>query len=131
MIAGCSTDKESFYSHLTGILTSANKEDIVPLMDDFNAQVETDNTKLEKTMGIHGVGQMNENAELFTEFCSNNNLVIGGIPFPHRNIYKVTWISSNHTTKNQTDHIAIGGRLRGSLLDVKNRRGADVTIIYW
>lgn len=65
---------------------------------------------------------MNENGELFTEFCSNNNLVIGGTLFPHKNIHKVTWISPNHITENQIDHITISRKWRGSLLDVKSKR---------
>ncbi|KAI8514436.1 hypothetical protein Bbelb_070270 [Branchiostoma belcheri] len=44
-------------------------------------------------MGTHGMGQMNENWERFPDLCSLNHLVIGGIIFPHKRIYKATWRS--------------------------------------
>ena len=34
-------------------------------------------------MDKHGLGQMNENLEMFADFCAENNLVIGGSVFPH------------------------------------------------
>ncbi|XP_065370932.1 uncharacterized protein LOC135963085 [Calliphora vicina] len=68
---------------------------------------------------------MTENGELFLEICMNNNLVIGGTLFPHKKVHKVTWISPDNVTENQIDHIAISRKWRGSLLDVRNKRGAD------
>lgn len=58
-------------------------------------------------MGKHGVGKMNENGEMFAETCVNNNLVIGGSVFPHKTIHKTTWVSPDHVTENQIDHICI------------------------
>lgn len=50
-------------------------------MGNINAKVGSDNSGYERVMGRHGCGIMNENGEYFTEFCGNNNLVIGGILF--------------------------------------------------
>lgn len=80
---------------------------------------------------------MNDNGELFAELCGNHDLVIGGTLFPHLNIHKftcvspvchlcVTWMSPDRRTQIQIDHIAISGKWRSSLLDVRNRGGADV-----
>ncbi|XP_024877185.1 uncharacterized protein LOC112458024 [Temnothorax curvispinosus] len=82
----------------------------VVLMDDFNAKVGQNNNGLEHVMGAHALGQMNNNGELLTEFCSTQNLIIGGSIFPHKDIHKAT----------------ISKMWRGSLLDVRARRGADV-----
>ena len=41
-------------------------------------------------------------------------------------IHKFTWESPNHRDRNQIDHMAINGRYRGSLLDTRAMRGADV-----
>ena len=60
------------------------------------------------------------------EFCAGNDLVIGGTLFKHKDIHKFTWESPNHRDRNQIDHIAINGRYRGSLLDTRAMRGADV-----
>nr|KAG5702922.1 hypothetical protein BaRGS_034695 [Batillaria attramentaria] len=76
-------------------------------------------------MGKHGTGTQNENGELFTEFCTTNDLVIGGTIFPHKTIHKTTWTSPDGRTVNQIDHITIGRKWRRSLLDVRAKRGAD------
>lgn len=118
--------KEEFYSSLSRAVSTARKGDILMVMGDFNAQVGNVNTGMEHTMGRHGIGHMSENGELFTEWCSNNNLVIGGTLFPHKDVHKVTWVSPDQHTQNQIDHFSISRKWRGSLLDVRNRRGADV-----
>jgi hypothetical protein len=48
-------------------------------MGDYNASIGSDNTDLENTMGVNGMGTITENRGLFTEFCCDNNLVIEGI----------------------------------------------------
>lgn len=77
-------------------------------------------------MGKCGSGTMNENGEYLAEFCGNNNLVISGTFFPHKEIHKLTWVSPGGRDKNQIDHIVVNGKWRRSLQDVGVRRGADV-----
>ncbi|XP_055623636.1 uncharacterized protein LOC129767047 [Toxorhynchites rutilus septentrionalis] len=77
-------------------------------------------------MGRHGLREMSETGKLFTEFCGNNNMVIGGSLFPHRLAHKVTWVSRDGRTENQIDHICIPRKWRRSLLDVRNKRSADI-----
>jgi len=88
-------------------------------MGDTNAKVSGDNT------GREGLGVMNENGELFADFCGQNDFIIGGTFFKHCNIHKATWKSPDLATHNQIDHIAISRRWRGQLLDVRVQRGAD------
>lgn len=63
--------------------------DLTILMGDLNAKVGNDNTGFERVMGRHGLGLMNENGELFANYCANNNLVIGGTLFPHKRCHRV------------------------------------------
>lgn len=119
-------DKETFYSQLQNAFSSIPKGDITIVMGDVNAKVGSDNANYEKIMGKHGLGRRNENGDLFVDFCATNNLSIGGTLFPHREIHKITWVSPDQQTKNQVDHITICQKWRSSLLDVRNRRGADV-----
>ena len=83
------------------------------VLGDMNAKVGEDNSGREENMGKHGVGPMNENGELFADFCVLNNLVIGGSIFPHKKHHKSTWMSPDGRTENQIDH------LRTSMLDVR------------
>ncbi|VDP61610.1 unnamed protein product, partial [Schistosoma curassoni] len=76
-------------------------------MRDLNAKVGIDNTGYEDIMGRHGLGERNENAERSANLCAFNKLVIGGPILPHKRIHKATWISPDHTTENQIDHICI------------------------
>ncbi len=119
-------EKEAFYMQLDKTFKDINVGDIKILCGDLNAKVGSVNKDWEKVMGPHGIGTMNENGELFADFCLNQDLVIGGTLFQHRNIHKVTWISPDRKTKNQIDHIAISRKWKGSLLDVRNYRDADI-----
>ena len=77
-------------------------------------------------MGRQSIGEMNNNGERFYELCSENNLIIGGTTFQHKDIHKYTWTSPDGKTRNQIDHIIINRRWRRSLQDVKAKRGADI-----
>ncbi|XP_047117394.1 uncharacterized protein LOC124798156 [Schistocerca piceifrons] len=118
--------KDAFYTELNGVLRQINSRDIKILMGDLNAKVGSENEGLEHIMGVHGMGIRNVNGELLIDTCAQHDLVIGGTLFPHRNCHKITWVSPDHVTENQIDHIVISRKFRHSLLDVRNRRGADV-----
>ena len=119
-------DKDRFYEELGDILEGMSNKDINILMGDFNAKIGKDNKGYEAVMGTHGLGEMNDNGMRFADTCTMNNLVIGGSIFPHKRIHKATWISPDHRTENQIDHICVSKRFRRSLLDVCVKRGADV-----
>ena len=78
--------KEEFYQLLEETTRKCSSKDITILMGDLNAKVGSDNTGYEQVMGRHGLGEMNENGELFANRCANHNLVIGGTVFPHKNV---------------------------------------------
>ncbi|CAH8433360.1 unnamed protein product [Heterobilharzia americana] len=118
--------KEDFYRQLQSTLDKTSVGDIKILMGDMNAKLGGDNTGRELTMGREALGEMNENGELFAEFCAFNDLVIGGSVFRHKDIHKATWTSPDGHTKNQIDFISISRKWRRSLLNTRSRRGADV-----
>ena len=72
------------------------------------------------------LGERDENGQLFADFCASHDLVIGGTIFPHKDCHKVTWVSPDHKTENLTNHVAIGRKWKSSLLDVRNKSGADI-----
>ena len=101
------------------------RRDILIVTGDFNAKIGNDNTGREKIMGREGLGTMNDNGEMFADFCMFNDLVIGGSVFQRKDIHKGTWVSLDHRTVNQIDHITIDKKFRRSLQDTRVRRGAD------
>ena len=119
-------DKEDFYGQLQNTLDNVPRRDITIIMGDMNAKVGSINTGRELIMGKEGLGTMNENGELFSDFCAQNDLVIGGTIFSHKRINKATWKSPDGTTENQIDHVTISRRWRRTLQDVRVCRGADV-----
>ena len=119
-------DKGSFYAELQSVVDKVPGRDMLTLMGEKNAKVGSNKTDREREVGRHGLGDMNENGEMLADFCALNNLVIGGTLFPHHCQHKATWISPDHQTENQIDHIIIRQRWRTSLQDVRARRGADI-----
>ena len=123
---GDAEDKERYYSEMNGLFDRIAKGVVVILMGDMNAKTGSDNTNRERIMGRHGLGAMNENGELCAEFCGNHDLVIGGSTFAHKISHKVTWASHDGVTENQIGHICISHKWRRSILDVRNKRSADI-----
>jgi endonuclease/exonuclease/phosphatase family metal-dependent hydrolase len=120
-------EKEAFYS-LDRTLLDIHRSDNILLMGDFNAQVGSDNQYIGDVVGKHGLPHRNENGDLLTELCGRHGLVIGGAIFPHKDCHEATWVSPVVESKveNQIDHICISKNWRKSLLDVCNKRGADI-----
>ena len=101
------------------------EKDVTIPMGDFNEKIGSNNRGYEEVMGTQGIGEMNENGEMFAERCPFTRLIIGGSVFPHRRIHKATWVSPDHRTENQIDHICISQTSRISMQYVRVDRGAD------
>ena len=84
--------------------------DVLVVMGDLNAKIGNENAGLERAMGKHGCGKMNENAERLVDFCLDFELVIGETLFQHNDINKLTWKSPDDKIVNQIDHIRINHR---------------------
>ena len=107
------------------VLDKMKEKDVTVLMGDFNAKIGSNNRGYEEVIGTQGIGEMNENSEMYADLCSFNRLLIGGSVFPHRRIHKATWVSPDHRTENQIDHICLSQKFRRSMQDVRVHRGAD------
>ena len=121
-------EKESFYSLLGKILLGIKRSDIIVMMGGFNAQVGNNNQDIEHIMGRYGIPCENENGQLVIELCGKHGLLIGGMVFSHRDCHKVTWVSpdKDNQVENQIDRICISRNWSKSVLDVCNKRGADI-----
>ena len=70
--------KDNFYLRLQAEIEQVPMQDLIIIMGDLNAKVGADNSGSDRVMGRHGSGIINENGERLVEFCTTNNLVIGG-----------------------------------------------------
>ncbi|VDP19648.1 unnamed protein product [Schistosoma margrebowiei] len=118
--------KDQFYEQLQSIIEKCPRKDLTILMEELNVKVGIDNTGYEDIMGRHGLCESNKNEERFANLCAFNKLVIGGTVFPHKRIHKTTWISPDHTTENQINHVCINKKFRRTTANVRTRRGADI-----
>ncbi|KAL9979384.1 hypothetical protein ACROYT_G017038 [Oculina patagonica] len=118
--------KEQFYEQLQGAIGKVQRRDMLILMGDVNAKVGVGNSGREDIMGKEALGEINENGDMFIDFCAFNDLCIGGSFFQHRKIHKATWSSPDLRTHNQIDHITVSKKWKKTLLDVKVMRGADI-----
>lgn len=61
-------------------------------IEDLNAKIADDSRGYEGVMGRHGLGEMDENGEMFSDLkiCASNRLVIEGSVSSHRRIHKTT-----------------------------------------
>jgi hypothetical protein len=114
--------KEEFYQQLKETTTTIKQRDVITVTGDMNAKVGSNNEELEHVMSRHGIGNMNKNGELFSELCASCDLITGETVFLHKICHKVSWVSPD----NQIDHLAISKRFSRPLLDVRNKRGADI-----
>ena len=74
-------------------------------------------------------GKCTDNGKCFINFCAMNNLKIWSSLFQHKDILEITWISYDHKTTIQIDHLAIGPIWRTLCLqDIKVHCIADIFI---
>ncbi|XP_078141751.1 uncharacterized protein LOC139917505 [Centroberyx gerrardi] len=118
-------DKDDWYEELQRTVSKVPQHDMLLIIGDMNAKVGADNDNCDRAIGSHGCGVRNNNGERLVDFCLENNCVVGGTIFPHKNIHKLTWRSPDGLTTNQINHILINGKWRRSPQDVRVCRGAD------
>ena len=118
--------KEEFYNLLNREIKKTPRHDMLLVIGDFNAKVGQDRHGYEVAMGHEGIGDRNENGSRLLECCVDNELVVTGTIFQHKNIHKHTWNSPDGKTKNLIDHILVNRKWIKSVRDTRSFRGADV-----
>ena len=74
-------DVEQIYEDLQGLLELTPKKDILFIIGDWNANVESQ--EIPGLTGKFGLGVWNEAEQRLTEFCQENALVIANTLFQH------------------------------------------------
>lgn len=105
-------EKESFYHQLQTVYDRTPRRDVIVVIGDFNAKIGNNNTDLETVMGQHGLGSMNENGEILADFCTSNDIVIGGTIFPQKLCTKLLGdhLMRERRTKSTTSQLIVDGK---------------------
>lgn len=117
--------KDEFYDALEREIDTMPKHDMRILCGDFNAKIGKE-PSLYPTIGKHSLHNIsNDNGLRLTETAAANNMLIKSTMFPHKDIHKQTWVSNDHITRNQIDHIIVDARHSNNIIDVRSLRGID------
>ena len=118
--------KDAWYSQVQEVLRTVPGHDMLIMLGDYNAKVGREVCAFQGTIGKHSLHETsNDNGIRLASLALQQNLVIGGTIFPHKDTHKGTWISPDGNTINQIDHILVKRKFRSSLLDTRTYRGAD------
>ena len=116
-------DIDLFYKDLETAKNHCKSQDVVIIMEDFNAKV--GNELVDEVVGAHGLGQRNERGERLIDWARMHDTIIGNTWFKHHPRKLWTWKSPGDNAKNQIDYIMTNKRFRNSLLTVRTMPGAD------
>ena len=114
---------EWFYEDLQDLSELTPKKDVLFIIGDWNAKVES-----QETPGVtdrFGLGVRNEAGQRLIEFCQENPLVTANTPFQQHKRRLYTWTSPDGQYPNQIDYILCSQRWRSCVQSTKTRPGAD------
>ena len=105
--APTSNDEEAevewFYEDLEDLLELTPKKDVLFIIGDRNAKVESQETP--RVTGKFDLGVRNEAGQRLIEFCQENALVIANTVFQQHKRRLYTWTSPDGQHRNQIDYI--------------------------
>ena len=110
---------ERFYEDLQDLLELTPEKDVLFIIGDWNAKVES-----QESPGVtdrFGLGVRNEAGQRLTEFCQENTLVIENTLFQQHKRRLYTWTSPDGQLWNHIDYILCSQRWRSSIQSAKTR----------
>ena len=114
---------EWFYEDPQDLLELTPKKDVLFIIGDWNAKVESQ--EIPGIKGKFGLGIQNETGQRLLEFCQENALVIANTLFQQHKRRLYTRTSADGQYRNQTDYTLCSQRWRSSIQSAKIRPGAD------
>ena len=68
------------------------------MVGDLIAKIGDNNRGYVETMGQHGLCLIDDNGQHLADFCAHNSLVIGGLIFQYKRVYKISSVSPDAKT---------------------------------
>jgi hypothetical protein len=115
--------KEQFYEELQTVQDRVPKHDLTIILGNMNAKLGKEKA-FSQVVG-HNIHISNENEELVANYAISNDTFLISTNFQHRNIHTGMWLSPDHQTLNQINHIMVIKEKMRLMLDQKE----DVTVI--
>ena len=94
---------EQFYEDLQDLPELTHKKDVLIIIRDWNAKVESQ--EIPRITGKFGLGLRNEAGQRLIEFCQENALVIANILLQQHKRRLYTWTSADGQYQNQIYYI--------------------------
>ena len=114
---------EWFYEDLQDLLELTAKQDVLFIIEDWNAK--GGSQEIPGVTGKFGLGVQNEEGQRLIEFCQENALVIANTLSQQNKRKLYTWTSPDGQHQHQIDYILCSQRWRSSIQSAKTRLGAD------
>ena len=96
-------EKEEFYELLQTTMSEVMYQDSMILCGDWNGHIGCDRKQYETVLGIHSIGNRNEEGKRILDFAVVNNLCILNTFYQHRESQKWTWYRWNNQRQEYTD----------------------------
>ena len=114
---------EQFHEELQRTQDRVPKHDVTIKLGDMNAKLGKEKL-FSQVVGRHTLHDIsNENGETLANYAISNVMFLISTGFQHRNMHTGTWISADHQTINQIDHVMVRkGKLR-LIHDVRRKGG--------
>jgi len=74
-------DKDNFYNQFSALISATPPHDQLVVLGDFNVcdpDLVSGQTGFESVVGLYGVGNVNDNTQIFRKMCSSRGLAILG-----------------------------------------------------
>src|ERR1700761_1416749 len=115
--------EEAFYNELERVYGSLPTSDVKIILGDFNAQIGKEQC-FQSVAGSHSLHTTsNDNGCRLAGYALSNGLIIRSTQFQRKDIYKVTWNSTDKKSRSQIDHVLIDRVFSANILNVRSYRG--------
>jgi len=114
--------KNQFCEELQRVQNRVAKHDVTIILGGMNAKLWKDKL-FSQVVGCHTLHNIsNENGELVANYAISYDMFLISTNFQHKAIYTKTWISADHQTINQIDHVMISKEKMILVHDVRSKR---------